>query len=126
MPEYRGEKLKDVEVKSDIFDGLTFSTLAYYKIDDEIAHAHQWWLRIQKTEMVKQKNRIWLNCWCQVYHCYRRSQKLTAYRIRSSGGKIVQIAKGLDPILIVYGGTTIRTPSIYNFQFFFHCSLSLF
>ncbi|EJD07416.1 DNA ligase 4 [Fomitiporia mediterranea MF3/22] len=72
MPEYRGEVLKDVDVQSDIFEGLKFMVAS----DPRNRNGDK-----EKKEL----------------------QKI----IHVNGGKYVQIAKGIDPILVVYGGLTI-------------------
>ncbi|KAL5513056.1 LIG4 [Sanghuangporus vaninii] len=72
MPEYHGEKLKDVDVQSNIFEGMKFVVAS----DPRNRNGDK-----EKKEL----------------------QKL----IHTNGGKYVQIAKGIDPILVVYGGSSI-------------------
>ncbi|KAI5121896.1 hypothetical protein M0805_001100 [Coniferiporia weirii] len=72
MPEYRGERMNDLNIVSDIFKELKFMVAS----DPKSRNGDK-----EKKEL----------------------QKL----IHTNGGKYVQIARGADPILVVYGGTSI-------------------
>ena len=42
MPEYQGEKLKDVDVQSDIFEGIKFSECIYHCMFSSVRQVIQW------------------------------------------------------------------------------------